>query len=224
MGRSPGEVFAEFDWEPIAAASIGQAYRARLRSGERVIVKVERPGVSNSVERDLDVLAQLGAVLETRAPWAAEYHVSELVAEFSARLREELAFRLEGRNASDIAVNLKEMADIRVPRVHNDLTTTRVLVMEWLDGVSARQRARIEEMGLDCEILAETLLRCSLHQMLVDGHFHADPHPGNVLVLKGGQVALIGGLTSAPSPPGLRNWPGVRSCASYRSSAACPAI
>ena len=87
-------MFAEFDWEPIAAASIGQAYRARLRSGERVVVKVQRPGISSSVERDLDVLAQLANTLEARVPWACEYRVSELVSEFSARLRDELDFRV----------------------------------------------------------------------------------------------------------------------------------
>jgi ubiquinone biosynthesis protein len=83
------------------------------------------------------------------------------------------------------------MPDIRVPRVYPTLSTARVLDMEWLDGVSARQRGRIEELRLKCEELADRLLRCSLHQMLVDGHFHADPHPGNVLVLRDGQIALI---------------------------------
>ena len=102
-----------------------------------------------------------------------------------------LIFAFEARNATEIAVNLSGMANIRGPRVYGNLTTARVLVMEWLDGVSVRQRGRIEGWGLDCESLAETLLRCSLHQMVVDGHFHADPHPGNVLVLCHGQVALI---------------------------------
>ena len=90
LGRPVGELFAHFDWEPVAAASIGQAYRAELPTGERVIVKVQRPGVAEAVARDLNVLAQLGHTLEAGAPWAREYRVSELVTEFADRLREEL--------------------------------------------------------------------------------------------------------------------------------------
>lgn len=191
LGQPPAELFDAFDWEPIAAASIGQAYRARLRSGEDVIVKVQRPGVAQAVERDLDVLAQLGHALESRAGWALEYRVSDLIGEFADRLREELDFRIEARNASEIAAHLTEMPAIRVPKVFEELSTARVLVMEWLDGVGVRQGDRLDEMGCDRSRLAELLLRCSLRQMLVDGHYHADPHPGNILVLSPGVLGLI---------------------------------
>jgi ubiquinone biosynthesis protein len=137
------------------------------------------------------VLAELAQVAETRTAWGADYHVTELAGEFSERLREELDFRLEARNATEIAAGLAPGDGVRVPDVHAELSTARVLVMEWLDGVSVREVERIDAMGLDRSRLAEALLRCTLRQMLVGGRFHADPHPGNVLVSPDGRVGLI---------------------------------
>jgi len=191
LGRPVEEVFAEFDPAPIAAASIGQAYRARLRTGEPVIVKVQRPGIAEAVERDLLVVTELARAVQARTSWGAEYRVTELVGEFAERLREELDFRQEARNATEIAAGLAGMDGVHVPVVHRDLSTARVLVMEWLDGVSVRETDRLDALGLDRSELADALLRCSLKQMLVDGRFHADPHPGNVLVLEGGRLGLI---------------------------------
>jgi ubiquinone biosynthesis protein len=184
------EVFASLDPEPIAAASIAQAYRGRLRGGEAVVVKVQRPGIAEAVDRDLLVLAELARVAETRTAWGADYRVTDLAAEFADRLREELDFRLEARNATEIAA-LTDGDRVHVPVVHSELSTARILVMEWLDGVSVREVERIDALGLDRARLAETLLRSSLRQMLVDGRFHADPHPGNVLVLADGRLGLI---------------------------------
>jgi ubiquinone biosynthesis protein len=190
LGRPVHEVFAELDPEPLAAASIAQAYRGRLQGGEAVVVKVQRPGIAESVDRDLLVLAELARVAEARTAWGADYHVTELAGEFADRLREELDFRLEARNATEIAA-LTAADQVHVPAVHTELSTARILVMEWLDGVSVREVERIDALGLDRSRLAETLLRSSLRQMLVDGRFHADPHPGNVLVLEDGRLGLI---------------------------------
>ncbi|HEV3053583.1 MAG TPA: AarF/UbiB family protein, partial [Solirubrobacteraceae bacterium] len=191
LGSSVDEVFAEFDSQPLAAASIGQVHRARLHGGQQVVVKVQRPGIADSVNRDLDVLNQLATVVEQRTTWGAEYHVCDLADEFAERLREELDFEIEARNASDIAANLHGASDVRIPAVFHDLTTRRVLVMEWLDGVSVRDADAIDELGVDRRELAEDLLRCMLQQMLVDAQYHADPHPGNVMVLRNGRLALI---------------------------------
>lgn len=191
LGAPVTEVFAAFNWEPLAAASIGQVYRARLKGGDEIIVKVQRPGIAEAVARDIDVLGTLARAAEERTPWAAEYKVAELAGEFSDRLAEELDFRIEARHASDIARNLAGLPAVHVPRVHHELTTAKVLVMEWLDGVSVADSERVDALGLDRRHLADTLLRCSLQQMLVDGHFHADPHPGNLLVLADGRLGLI---------------------------------
>ena len=191
LGSPVDEVFAEFDWQPLAAASIGQAHRARLHGGQQVVVKVQRPGIADSVNRDLDVLNQLATVVEQRTTWGAEYRVCDLADEFAERLREELDFEIEARNASDIGANLDDAGDVRIPGVFHDLTTRRVLVMEWLDGVSVRDTDAVDELGVDRRELAEDLLRCMLQQMLVDAQYHADPHPGNVMVLRDGRLALI---------------------------------
>jgi ubiquinone biosynthesis protein len=191
LGAPVDEVFAEFDWDPLAAASIGQVHCARLHGGQRVVVKVQRPGIANSVNRDLDVLDELATMVEQRTTWGADYHVSDLADEFSERLREELDFEIEARNASDIAANLDYDSDVRIPVVFRDLTTRRVLVMEWMDGVSVRETDEIDGLGVDRRELAEDLLRTMLRQMLIDAQYHADPHPGNVMVLRDGRLALI---------------------------------
>jgi ubiquinone biosynthesis protein len=191
LGGPVDEVFAHFDWKPVAAASIAQAYRATLPAGDSVIVKVQRPGVAELVARDVDVLESLAQAVEQRTPWGAEYHVADLASEFTNSLREELDFHIEARNAADIRSNLAATDSVRIPKVHGELTTSKVLAMEWLDGVSVRQADRVDGRQLDRRQLADQLLRCSLRQMLIEGHFHADPHPGNVMVLSDGTIGLI---------------------------------
>ncbi len=191
LGAPLETVFAEFDWRPLASASIGQVYRATLPDGSPVVVKVQRPGVDESVEVDLSVLEEIGANVERRTTWGAEHHASQVVREFASRLREELDFRIEARNAETIAANLGPDSLVRVPYVYQELNTARVLVTEHVDGVSVRNAAAIEAMGVDRGKLADALLRSFVEQMLHDGVFHADPHPGNVLVLADGTLALV---------------------------------
>ena len=185
------DVFASFDWQPLAAASIGQVYRAALPNGSPVVVKVIRPGIEESVAVDLSVLGELGRVVETRTSWGAEYHVMDLVDEFSSRLREELDFRIEARNARTIASSLPNGSRISIPDVYEDLSTSRVLVMEWLDGASVRDVAWGDARASERTKIADLLLKTFLEQMLQDGVFHADPHPGNVMLLRDGRLALI---------------------------------
>ena len=185
------DVFASFDWEPLAAASIGQVYRASLPDGSPVVVKVIRPGIEDTVAVDLSVLEELGRVTETRTSWGSEYHVMDLIDEFSSRLREELDFRIEARNARTIASSLPNGSRIAIPEVYEDLSTSRVLVMEWLDGSSVRDVAWGDARAAERTKIADLLLKTFLEQMLQDGVFHADPHPGNVMLLRDGRLALI---------------------------------
>lgn len=189
LGRPVDQVFTDFNWTPIAAASIGQAYRAQLLSGEQVVVKLQRPGIVEAIGRDIEVLDELARLVEDRTSWGQEYRVRELAGEFAERLRGELDFRAEARSARDIATNLGPANPVRVPRVYDDLTTARVLVMEWFDGPSIRTA---EGVAADRRReLADALLRSMLQQVLTDGRFHADPHPGNVLILGDGELGLI---------------------------------
>jgi ubiquinone biosynthesis protein len=186
LGAPAAEYFKSFDPQPIAAASIAQAHRAQLATGEQVVVKVQRPGIRALVEADLDILLRLARTLHARACWAREFGVLDMAEGFAAALREELDFRIEARNVSAVAAG--SSGQIRIPAVH--AATTRVLVLEWLDGVNVRD-AGGRLVGCDRLALARGLLTTMLRQVMTDGTFHADPHPGNVLVLRGGSLALI---------------------------------
>jgi ubiquinone biosynthesis protein len=172
LGAQMDTVFAAFDWAPVAAASIAQAHTARLRSGERVIVKVQRPGIDQLVERDLAILLHLARRIQTR-------------------LRQELDFQAEARSIAEVAAGLADTPEIHAPTVYAQLSTSRVLVMEQLEGTSVGQAERLDGLGADRQKLADVLLRSVLRQMLNGERFHADPHPGNVMVLADGRLGLL---------------------------------
>lgn len=191
MGRPVAEVFAEFGWEPVAAASIAQAHQATLPSGEQVIVKVQRPGIAEAVDTDLSILCRLARRIEARTAWGASYRVSDLAAEFAANLRLELDFGAEARNITETAAGLGDVPEIQVPAVFGELSTPRVLVMEKLEGVSVAHAGRLQQLGADGRKLADVLLRSELRVMMLGERFHADPHPGNVWLLDDGRLGLL---------------------------------
>jgi ubiquinone biosynthesis protein len=184
-------MFAEIDTDPLASASIAQVHAATLRTGERVVVKVLRPGVTSLVERDLDIIVRLARRTQARVGWARAIGVVQLSEGFAAALREELDFRLEAGNLAAVhAANGATAGSdgIVIPRAHHDLSTRRVLVMERLDGQALSKAAPAD---CDRERLARALLDSLLRQIVVDGVFHADPHPGNILLLDDGRLGLI---------------------------------
>jgi ubiquinone biosynthesis protein len=203
IGAPAGQVFAELEPEPTAAASIAQVHKARLSSddgpGDEVAVKVQRPGIRATVEQDLDILLRLARRLEGRARWARAVGVVGVAHGFAAAMREELDFRVEARNMAAVAATWADQQRaiggsvmVELPGVHEELCTEHVLTMNWLDGVSLRAAGqRIDEYGLDRAALARALLRSMVYQITEGGVFHADPHPGNVMLLDDGCLALL---------------------------------
>jgi ubiquinone biosynthesis protein len=197
LGGSIDAVFADFDWEPLAAASIGQAYRARLHTGEAVVVKVQRPDIERIIERDLAALAHLAELAERRTPLGRSVRSGEILGQFAQSLREELDYLGEADAMADMALVLGDGngagdgAGVRVPRVYAELSTRRVLVQERFEGYTAADADELAASAVDRNALADSLLRSALEQVLKHGFFHADPHPGNVFVLADGTLGLI---------------------------------
>ncbi|WP_433239698.1 ABC1 kinase family protein [Streptosporangium sp. CA-135522] len=187
LGRPVMETFAEFERDPLAAASIAQVYRARLKTGEEVVVKVQRPGIAAVVERDLDIVARLARTLERRTRWGRAFGVGDLSRGFAEALREELDFRVETANMAAVAA-ASAGEPVRVPVPYPELSGRRVLVMERLDGTAFGSAV---PDGVDRRALATTLLDTLLRQIMLHGVFHADPHPGNIMLLADGQLALL---------------------------------
>ena len=206
--------FAEIDHQPLAAASIAQVHAATLRTGQRVVVKVQRPGVASVVARDLDIIGRLARRMQARASWARALGVVTLAEGFAAALREELDFRVEARNLAAVSaaasVPDEETPDeetpdeetpdeetpdeetVVIPAAYHDLSTRRVLVMQRLDGVTVSKAGPALAGGtIDRERLARGLFDTVLRQIVINGVFHADPHPGNILLLTDGRLGLI---------------------------------
>ena len=199
LGAPVGELFAQFEPEPIAAASIGQAHRAVLPSGKPVIVKIQRPGVERVVEADLDLLSRQARFAESRLAIARDYQLVALLDEFSRTLRDELDYSNEGRNADRLRSNLEGDPRVTLPRVLWDLTSRRVITFEELHGIRLLDIELLQAEGHDLSSLAETVVDLYLKQVFVDGFFHADPHPANILVTKDGiglvDFGMVGYLT-----------------------------
>ncbi|WP_318208029.1 ABC1 kinase family protein [Streptomyces sp. SJL17-1] len=192
LGAAPEEFFMDFDPTPLAAASIAQVHRAKLADGRPVVVKVRRPGIVRIVDRDLDIVRRMARTLQRRFTWARSIGAVDLAEGFADSLREELDFRIEARNLATVAAACAGRSPVRLPHVHEELTTARVLVMEALDGIPLGSAdATLTARGTDRDALARTLLDVLLRQIMVDGVFHADPHPGNILLLPDDSLALI---------------------------------
>jgi ubiquinone biosynthesis protein len=191
LGPDLEAIFSEFEWEPLAAASIGQTHRARLRTGEAVVVKIQRPGIEATMERDLAALGLLADLAQRRTPFGRGIRSGDTLEQFAQSLRAELDFRREADAMSEMAARLDRSVAVRIPTIHRQLCTRRVLVQERFEGWTVSDSAGLDSMGADREALAEQLLRSTLDQVITLGFFHADPHPGNVFVLADGALGLI---------------------------------
>jgi len=191
LGVRLSKAFAEFDSEPIAAASLGQVHRAVMRGGRSVVVKVQRPNIRDQIAKDFDALSELAEFLDNHTATGKRYEFTRVLGELRKNLLRELDYRIEARNLETVGSNLKDIDLIVVPSPIDDYTTSRVLTMEHIRGKKITELSPLAKIELDGGVLAEQLFRAYLQQILVDGLFHADPHPGNVFLTNDNEIALI---------------------------------
>jgi ubiquinone biosynthesis protein len=191
LGDDPARVYASFDEEPLAAASLAQVHAARLADGSDVIVKVQRPDIRAQIDTDIDILFRLAGLLEQVFDRARTYGAVDIVDEFSLVIHEELDYTREGRNTDRLRENMAEVRDVKVPFVHWELTTPRVLTIERIHGCKVSDIDQLVAQGHDLKSVVQKLSAAFLEQVFVDGFFHADPHPGNIFITPEGEIGLI---------------------------------
>ncbi|MFH7029992.1 MAG: ABC1 kinase family protein [Heteroscytonema crispum UTEX LB 1556] len=190
LGGTPDQIYAELTAEPIAAASLGQVYQGKLKTGEIVAVKIQRPDLAEKIALDMYILRGLAVWAQRRFKGIRSNFVA-ILDEFATRLFEEMDYIQEGQNAEQFASYISNMPDIYIPKIYWQYTNRRVLTMEWIAGTKLTRPDEIQSQGNDARYLVEVGVQCTLRQLLEYGFFHADPHPGNLLAMKNGKLAYL---------------------------------
>jgi len=191
LGVRISKAFARFDAKPIAAASLGQVHFAELRNGRAVIVKVQRPGIRKQIAEDFEVLGQIADFLDAHTEVGKHYRFVKVLEEFRLTIQQELNYEREAQNLIQLGENLRDFQRIRVPQPVADYCTRAVLTMDYVHGNKITKLSPLARMDLDGGTLAEELFEAYLKQIMVDGMFHADPHPGNVFLTDDNHIALL---------------------------------
>jgi predicted unusual protein kinase regulating ubiquinone biosynthesis (AarF/ABC1/UbiB family) len=191
LGVRMSDAFSFFDHVPLASASLGQVHRAALRDGRPVAVKVQRPDVRQTIEDDMAALTDIAEFLDRRTEWGRRFGFAQMLAEFRQSLQRELDYRIEAQNLVTLGANLADVELIEVPQPVGDFTSARVLTMDFVGGRKITSLGPLALMEIDGAALAGALFGAYLKQILEDGFFHADPHPGNVFITDDGKLALI---------------------------------
>jgi predicted unusual protein kinase regulating ubiquinone biosynthesis (AarF/ABC1/UbiB family) len=191
LGVRISKAFSEFEAKPLATASLGQVHRAAMLDGRVVVVKVQRPGIREIIAEDMEVLEEIAGFLDKHTQWGRRYEFGKMLEEFRRSLWRELDYRQEARNLSTLGANLLEFPGIVVPAPIEDFTTSRVLTMEYIRGKKITELSPLARLDFKGADLAEELFHAYLKQILVDGFFHADPHPGNVFLTDDHRIALL---------------------------------
>ena len=191
LGLKINEVYKEFELEPVAAASLGQVYRARLHSGEEVAVKVQRPNLEATIKGDLEILKKVAKFAERYPQLNENADWSGMLREFNETIHEEMDYAAEGRNAERFRESFQNWDNIHVPKIYWNATTSKVLTMEFIHGTKVTDLEGQARRGISPEKVNRLLIKTYLKQLLEDGFFHADPHPGNLLVMSDGRLAFF---------------------------------
>lgn len=201
FGRDIPELFSRFDPIPIAAASIAQVHRARLHTGEEVVVKVRRPGIQEHVETDIEALMLLAMVAERHIPNSEIYDPTGQVRELSRTIRREMDLSLEGRTIERFATNFVNDPTLYFPKVHWSLTSKALLTMEYIEGIKVSETDALLRAGMDLKLIAKRGADAFVRMVLEHGFFHGDPHPGNILILPDNVICLLDfGMTGRIDP------------------------
>lgn len=201
IGERISKAFETFDEQPLASASIGQVHLATLRSGKQVAVKVQRPGIRQKFVEDLDTLREVADLAVKHTDIGKEYAFADILAEMRRILLHELDYLREADNLVTLAINLKEYRRLIIPQPIPDYTTSKVLTMEYVQGDKVTKLSPLRKLEEDYEPLVDDLVHAYLKQVVIDGFVHADPHPGNVHLMKGGKIALMDlGMVAQFSP------------------------
>jgi predicted unusual protein kinase regulating ubiquinone biosynthesis (AarF/ABC1/UbiB family) len=190
LGQSLGSVYCEFEPKPIAAASLGQVHRARLHSGEMVVVKVQRPGLAEIFRLDFEILQQIVNFCNQRFPWTKTYGLTAIYQDFFNLLFQEIDYVREGQNADRFRHNFRGQKDVVVPKIYWRFTATKVLTMSYLPGIKIDRKAELEAQGFDPKKINQIGICCYLQQLMIDGFFQGDPHPGNMAITPDGRLAV----------------------------------
>ena len=185
------EKFQSIEKDPIASASIAQVYRAKLKTGEEVVIKVRRPGIKEKVETDLEIIDYLARKAEKHSERLSEIHIHDFTKEFSNWTREEMNFKKEAVNAQTFRKNMENLDGVSGPKTYPELNTEKVIVLEYIDGVKCTNKEKLDEWDINAKEVAETAIEAGIKQSMRDGFFHADPHPSNFLITEDGKLVYL---------------------------------
>ncbi|CAE1146839.1 ABC1 kinase family protein [Serratia rhizosphaerae] len=191
LGGDPQQIFAQFDTQPLAAASMAQIYRARLHSGEAVIVKVLRPGLAKTIQADVRLLRYLAETVEQQSPALARYRPVQMVQTLATALNNELDLTHEGNNCEQVAQRFSDRPEVKIPKIYWQWSGKRLLVQEFLPGIAPENPQQLAEAGFNGPLLAQRGAQAFMRMVLEHRLYHADPHPGNVMALDGDRVGFI---------------------------------
>ncbi|WP_404709881.1 ABC1 kinase family protein [Sphingomonas sp. MMS24-J13] len=201
LGEPPESVFARFDPEPLAAASIAQVHRATTHDGREIVLKIRRPGIRRQMEADLRLISHLAEMVEASSREARRFQPKALVRQLAQELIDELDFMVEGRNADRLRADLAGDDRVVIPEIHWQWTSEALLAMDYVEGIAPRNAQTLRDAGIDPAAIAALGADLVLDMVLINGRFHGDPHPGNLLCLPGNRLALLDlGLTGHVSP------------------------
>jgi ubiquinone biosynthesis protein len=191
LGADISKIFKSFEQKAFAAASLGQVHQARLEDGDKAVVKVQRPDIEKTIETDLDILFHIARLTEKHIPASRLYDPVGIVEEFAKAIRFELDYGTEGRNAERFRKNFEDDKRIYTPKIYWEFSSKRILTMELIEGIKINSIEELDKAGYDRKKIAENGAKAFMKQILIDGFFHADPHPGNILVMKDGVIGFM---------------------------------